>query len=176
MAKWNGTKVSLKILDKESHSDPDTMYVDNSLLSYVHLIYMSTPHWKLCDSIKFVNISASCTSKISFWLQKRQKTPFDNRVVLFPYILITFYLLLINVSVVGKFLFYIIPYFSSLLVSYKRHHAMPVWQYTHQWLTPRVRNYGDRIVLYFLQSSVTPLSFIQRMKIRGYIGIDAVKP
>lgn len=27
MAKWNGTKVSVKILDKDSHSDPECMYV-----------------------------------------------------------------------------------------------------------------------------------------------------
>lgn len=27
VAKWNGTKVSVKILDKDSYSDPDSMYV-----------------------------------------------------------------------------------------------------------------------------------------------------
>ena len=27
VAKWNGTKVSLKILDKDSYSDPESMYV-----------------------------------------------------------------------------------------------------------------------------------------------------
>lgn len=27
MAKWNGTKVAVKILDKDSYSDPESMYV-----------------------------------------------------------------------------------------------------------------------------------------------------
>lgn len=29
VAKWNGTKVSVKILDKESYSDPESMYVSH---------------------------------------------------------------------------------------------------------------------------------------------------
>lgn len=27
VAKWNGTKVSVKILDKDSYTDPESMYV-----------------------------------------------------------------------------------------------------------------------------------------------------
>lgn len=34
MAKWNGTKVAVKILDKDSSSDPDSMYVLILLNSY----------------------------------------------------------------------------------------------------------------------------------------------
>lgn len=31
MAKWNGTKVSVKILDKDLYKDHETMYVYSSL-------------------------------------------------------------------------------------------------------------------------------------------------
>lgn len=34
VAKWNGTKVSVKILDRDSYSDPDSMYWLTTFLSF----------------------------------------------------------------------------------------------------------------------------------------------
>lgn len=33
-AKWNGTKVAVKILDKESYSDPESMYLSETFSEF----------------------------------------------------------------------------------------------------------------------------------------------
>lgn len=46
VAKWNGTKVSVKILDKESYSDPERMYVLNTPpLKVVNIVQIKNLIW-----------------------------------------------------------------------------------------------------------------------------------
>jgi hypothetical protein len=42
VAKWNGTRVSVKILDKDSYSDPERMYASTTCVLY-YVLHLSDP-------------------------------------------------------------------------------------------------------------------------------------
>lgn len=63
VAKWNGTKVSVKILDKDSYSDPETMYVVN--VFSVNLLFHA--HRPLCSLIgKYSSILTSASNHVAW--------------------------------------------------------------------------------------------------------------
>ena len=90
VAKWNGTKVSVKILDQDSYSDPESMYaltIALSLVSFSRLTFMVVSLRSLCVVLQFmflVDIWVPCWFVLgcSHQLYFLQKFSFCNFVIL----------------------------------------------------------------------------------------------
>lgn len=71
VAKWNGTRVSVKILDKDSYSDPERMYASTTCVLF-YVLYLS--ELKTIGNSKFCFLSFDLVwheeihSALSFWL------------------------------------------------------------------------------------------------------------